>query len=171
VWRQISGFGVGGCVVLALASTVTLAGVPAAAANPRPSTVLCQQYSASRSTHIPPAPVDYSWQFSGCSDLANTGGSGTGTLVSQGAAGDTVLITWSAGKTTTILLSVGNKSKKPGCPADAVSEFHQTGMVLADTTGSIRIRRVSAIVCTQVFEGPFGTTVVESNLPGTSFKL
>ncbi|MBF6558133.1 MAG: hypothetical protein IVW52_18660 [Acidimicrobiales bacterium] len=48
-----------------------------------------------------------------------------------------------------------------------VSESHLTGQVTADTTGSIKLKRVRAKVCIHSFRA----LVTLGNVPGTLFKL
>ncbi len=76
------------------------------------------------------------FSLSGCSDVANTGRSGS-------LDNRTGVIVWATGKTTTVsyaLSPVENEAReKDRCPPTAAAEFKLRGTVTADTTGSIDV--------------------------------
>jgi hypothetical protein len=91
----------------------------------------------------------YGFSLGGCTDPANTGGPGQGSVISAGPTSQTVLITWAAGGTTTISVTITQATYRVrDCgPQMSESEVQLTGQVTSDTTGSIKLKSVKAKVC------------------------
>jgi hypothetical protein len=74
--------------------------------------------------------------LSGCSDTANTGGSGS-------LDNRTGVITWATGMTTAVSYALipvkRDEREKHGCPPTSAAEFKLRGTVTADNTGSIEV--------------------------------
>src|ERR1700728_2901704 len=118
-----------------LAVTFCFAG-PAAAATPDTGTI-CSTLSGTTTSAA----------LSGCSDTANTGGSGTLPFKTKSK------IKWANGKTTT--LNPFNATPVSGtlCPAGS-DEFRVVGTVSKDTTGSIQVGgKASGLVCLNMTAG------------------
>jgi len=105
-----------------LAVTLSFAG-PASA---KAGSVTCK--------HLSGDPLTTS--LTGCSHAASTGGSGTFLMT------DSATITWANGKTTSTSLGASqatiDETERYSCPAGS-TEFVFSGIVFADTTGSIAI--------------------------------
>jgi hypothetical protein len=130
-----------------LAVTFCLAG-PAAAASPDSGTS-CTTLSGTLAEAT----------LSGCSDAANTGGSG------QLPFADKSKIKWANGKTTTLSPFTATEVSGSLCASDA-TEYKLSGTVSKDTTGSIPVGyKASGLVCVNMTED----TVV--NAPGKKFKI
>src|ERR1700680_2750068 len=129
--------GVAAGLLVALALTaLPLAGDGTAGAAQRGSGVVkCQTFYESLGV----ASI-FGLSLAGCTDPANTGSSGQGSLISSTPTSQTVLITWAAGGTTTISATITPTSYRVrDCgPQISESEAHLTGQVTADTTGSIK---------------------------------
>jgi hypothetical protein len=97
--------------------------------------------------------------LSGCSDVANTGGSGTLPFA------DKSKIKWANGKTTTLSPFSATEVSGTLCPSSA-TEYRLSGTVSKDTTGSIPVGdTASGLVCVNMTR----ETVV--NAPGKKFKI
>jgi hypothetical protein len=144
------------------ASLLTTNSDPVGAATPGKGFVQCQQATIS-GFHL----FD-EMTLSGCSDPANTGGSGSAGW--YGIAPRAIPIVWASGGTTNIVINWGKfaPSSIPGCPAGTSSEFVLTGRVGKDTTGSIKRHRFAAVFCYQQ-NSPLQWS--ETNLPGSTFDL
>jgi|HubBroStandDraft_6_1064221.scaffolds.fasta_scaffold181015_2 hypothetical protein len=155
-------------LLVALALTaLPLAGDGAVgAAQPESGVVKCQTFSETYALAV----VGFS--LAGCTDPANTGGSGQGSQISVTPTSQTVLITWAAGGTTTISVTFAQTTYRvrdcgPQMSEFGVSEGHLTGQVTADTTGSIKLKTVRAKVCIHSFRA----LATLGNVPRTPFKL
>src|ERR1700736_6494436 len=139
----------GAAVVLLVALGLTalpLAGDGiAGAAQPGSGVVTCQTFDETYGLAVK------GFSLAGCTDPANTGGSGQGSVISTTPTSQTALITWAAGGTTTISVTITQATYRvrdcgPQMSEFGVSEGHLTGQVTADTTGSIKLKRVKAKV-------------------------
>jgi hypothetical protein len=107
----------------------------------------------------------------GCSDIANTGGSGSASPWQ--AQGVPAVVHWANGKSTTLSLTVTpvTKDERERAKHQCRSSFPMqeeviSGTVTADTTGSIKIGGgVKAEIC---FNIAFQSISLE---PGTTFKI
>jgi hypothetical protein len=141
------------CMVIATGSMFTIASLPAGAVKPWASgTVRCGHFGYSSEI-----PNPMSWYLSGCNHHAVTGGSGTPVQTSQTTDGTTLVISWSAGKTTTIFLSAQTTpASTQGChfhnwgPHVSQYAYLQPGSVIADTTGFIKTITFAVTLCAQV---------------------
>ena len=147
-----------------------LAGQPAGAVTERPGPASCQTFN--EMTTIPYNVT--SFQFGGCTDGSNTGGSGTGVLTESSSEGQSVLITWSTGGTTSLFLNTPTTkvSDWKRCPfAFGTREpfaYKLTGYVVADSTGSIKVLRpVDTVLCFDTLE----VASIETNRPGSIFRF
>jgi hypothetical protein len=92
-----------------------------------------------------------------------------GSLISATPTTQTVLISWAAGGTTTISVTITPATYRVrDCgPQISESEAHVTGQVTADTTGSIKLKSVKAKVCIHSWRA----LAAVGNVPSTPFKL
>jgi hypothetical protein len=153
---------------IGLIACVTIGTTQAGARQPKLATVHCLGYQYSNEIWYPPLENQSgdSWTFSACSDIAATGGSGTGVLLNQTALGTTVLITWSTGGTTTIFLDPPGSSVNGtlGCIHRTLGfKFLQTGAVISDSTGLIKLRSFASQMCGYRFFSPQFYGVVYAN--------
>jgi hypothetical protein len=153
---------------------MTIGTIQAGAHQPKPVTVHCKGYDYENDVWAPPMQnlSRVFWTFSACSDIAATGGSGTGALLSQTALGTTVLVTWSTGGTTTIFLDPPgpNENSTRGCyPRTFGFKFRQTGAVISDSTGLIKLRSFASQMCGYTYSGPQLSGVTWSSLTTFTF--
>jgi hypothetical protein len=170
--RQSIAFAV--AVAIGLTASMVIGTTQAGARQPKPATVHCKGYQYLNETWLPPLESQSggSWTFSACSDIAATGGSGTGALLSQTALGTTVLITWSTGGTTTIFLDPPgpNENGTRGCvPRTIGFKFRQTGAVVSDSTGLIKQRSFASQMCGYRFFSPQFYGVDNSSMKTLTF--
>jgi hypothetical protein len=119
-----------GVTLLALVVTTVFAAAPSASGLNVPGRgTSCANFGGP----FPQGP----YSLSGCSDVANTGKSGS-------LDDRTGVITWATGKTTTVSYALtpieNEQGEKHQCPATAAAEFKLRGTVTADSTGSIEVR-------------------------------
>jgi hypothetical protein len=150
-------------VALALTALPPAGDGTVGAAQPESGVVKCQTFGETYALAV----VRFS--LAGCTDPANTGGSGQGSLISATPTSQTVLIAWAAGGTTTISVTIREAMYRVrDCgPQISESEGHLTGQVTADTTGSIKLKSVKAKVCIHSFRA----SATLGNVPRTPFKL
>jgi hypothetical protein len=152
-------------VALALTALQLAGDASAVAAEPGGGIVKCQTFGE---TYLGGAGLT-GFSLAGCTDPANTGGSGQGSLISATPTSQTVLISWAAGGTTTISVTITPATYRVrDCgPQISESEAHVTGQVTADTTGSIKLKSVKAKVCIHSWRA----VAAVGNVPSTPFKL
>jgi len=109
--------------------------------------------------------------FTKCTDLANTGGSGTINAAALAKTGpQTVKITWANGGTTTTVLTVTTTESDTdpagkSCPT-GTTEYEAKGTVKSDTLKAKSLK-VGAKVSGEICVNP--TTLATSFEPGTTF--
>jgi hypothetical protein len=143
-------FAIATCLGIAAGLVVPIANVPAGAVTG--GIVRCGQFGFSQQI-----PQPASWYLSGCDEPAVSGGSGTLAQISQTASGITLVINWSAGKTTTIFLSSQTTDTSGlSChfqnfgPHLSNFAYYQPGSVIADTTGFVPNGNFTVKMCAQI---------------------
>jgi hypothetical protein len=146
---------------------LTIARDPAGAVKLSNGIIHCKHFGSSTN---PPNPV--SWSLSGCDRPAVTGGSGAPVQTSQTADGTTLVIDWSAGKTTTIFLSAQTTPASPHVchfrfmgPHVSQESYIQPGSVTADTTGFIKASNFTVNMCFQQNNGYGGQSSILNAKP------
>jgi hypothetical protein len=118
---------IGAAMLAVFVASVLVAG-PASGGSARREGTSCASY-------VGPFP-EGPFSLSGCSDVANTGGSGS-------LDNRTGVITWATGHTTSVTYTLTpvkkDEREKHGCPPTSAAEFKLRGMVTADNTGSIEV--------------------------------
>jgi hypothetical protein len=152
-------------VALALTALPLAGDGSAVAAEPGGGVVKCQTFGE---TYLGGGGIN-GFSLAGCTDPANTGGSGQGSLISGTPTSQTVLIAWATGGTTTISVTITEATYRVrDCgPQMSESEGHLNGQVTADTTGSIKLKSVKAKVCIHSWRA----LATLGNVPRTPFKL
>ncbi len=144
---------IGAAIVAVVVATVLVA-APASGGSARSEGTSCASY-------VGPFP-EGPFSLSGCSDVANTGGSGS-------LDNRTGVITWATGHTTSVTYTLTpvkkDEREKHQCPATSAAEFKLRGMVTADNTGSIK---VGGLVTGEVCGRENGVLVNEK---GTRLKI
>jgi hypothetical protein len=138
-------------VALATSLTMAVAATPASATT---AVVVCKQLVGNLGGAT----------LSNCSDIANTGGSGTLPFSTPSK------ITWANGNTTTLnpfgSVMVTSDENETGTCAATTTEYRLVGKVSADTTGSIPVgSKVSAEICVDFTHNKV------TNEPGAKFKI
>ena len=114
--------------MLAVVVASVLVAAPASGGSVRSEGTSCTSFAGP----FPEGP----FSLTGCSDAANTGGSGS-------LDNRTGVITWATRHTTSVTYSLTPVNKdereKHGCPPTSAAEFKLRGMVTADDTGSIEV--------------------------------
>ncbi len=127
-WPSFTGLlvGTGSALLAVVVTSMVVAAPPAAGGTLRAQGTSCANFEGP----FPGGP----FALSGCSDVADTGGSGS-------LDNRTGVITWASRKTTTVsyaLTPIDQREHHP-CPPTAAAEFKLRGTVIADSTGSIEV--------------------------------
>ncbi len=118
--------GMGSALLAVVVTTMLVSAPPASGGTVRAKGTSCANFEGP----FPAGP----FSLSGCSDVANTGGSGS-------LDNRTGVITWASRKTTTVsyaLTPIEDRANHP-CPPTAAAEFKLRGTVVADSSGSIEV--------------------------------